>query len=91
MILKTPESLDWGLQISWCLPGGPDGEESAHSEGDLGQSLGLEDPLEEVWHPPQHSCLENPTDRGAWQTQSMGSQSIGHNWAMTLLLPDPLK
>ena len=27
-------------------------------------------------NPPQHSCLENPMGRGAWQaTQSMGSQS----------------
>ena len=23
----------------------------------------------------QYSCLENPMDRGAWQAQSMGSQS----------------
>ena len=34
------------------------------------QSLGGEDPLEEgmATHPLQYSCLENPTDRGAWQT-----------------------
>ena len=30
------------------------------------QSLGWEDPLEEDLHPLQHSCLENPMDRGAW-------------------------
>ena len=31
------------------------------------QSLGQEDPLEEgVANPLQCSCLENPTDRGAW-------------------------
>ena len=27
----------------------------------------------------QYSCLENPTDRGAWQVQSMGLQRVGHN------------
>ena len=32
------------------------------------QSLGGEDPLEEVMdNPLQYSCLENPTDRGTWQ------------------------
>ena len=31
------------------------------------QSLGREDPLEkEMANPLQYSCLENPTDRGAW-------------------------
>ena len=29
------------------------------------QSLGREDPLEEI-NPLQYSCLENPMDRGAW-------------------------
>ena len=28
--------------------------------------LGREDPLEEDGIPLQHSCLENPMDRGAW-------------------------
>ena len=34
------------------------------------QSLGGEDPLEEgmATHLLQYSCLENPTDRGAWRT-----------------------
>ena len=26
-------------------------------------------------NPLQYSCLGNPTDRGAWQLQSMGSQN----------------
>ena len=31
-------------------------------------SLGREDPQEEGMRKPlQYSCLENPTDRGAWQ------------------------
>ena len=30
------------------------------------QSLGGEDPLEKEMAIHQYSCLENPTDRGAW-------------------------
>ena len=33
-------------------------------------SLGQEDPLE--GNPVQYSCLENPTDRGAWQATVQG-------------------
>ena len=37
------------------------------------QSLGGEDPLEEeMVNPLQHSCLENPMDRGAWQATVLG-------------------
>ena len=40
------------------------------------RSLGQKDPLEEeVANPLQYSCLENPTDRGAWGLQSMGLHS----------------
>ena len=36
--------------------------------------------------PLQYSCLENPMDGGAWGLQSMGSQRVGHNWAISLSL-----
>ena len=37
------------------------------------QSLGWEDPLEEgMAIQCQYSCLENPMDRGAWQTTVHG-------------------
>ena len=36
------------------------------------QSLGQEDPLEKEHNPLQHSCLENPMDRGAWQATVQG-------------------
>ena len=50
--------------------------------GDAGSVLGWEDPLREDWQPTPVSCLDNPTDRGAWQAiQSMGSQRVGHDWA----------
>ena len=37
-------------------------------------------PGEENGNPLQYSCLNNPMDSGAWRaTQSMGSQSVGHD------------
>ena len=44
----------------------------------LVRSLGWEDPLENGY-PLLYSCLEKPTDRGAWLLQSMGSQRVGHD------------
>ena len=47
--------------------GGPDGKESAHNAGDLSLIPGSgRSPGEENGNPLQYSCLENPTDRGAW-------------------------
>ena len=44
-------------------------------------SLAWEDPLEEEMVALiQCSCLENPTDRRAWQLQSSGSQRVRHRW-----------
>ena len=39
------------------------------------QSLDLEDPPVGNGNLPQHSCLENFMDRGAWQATVRGSQS----------------
>ena len=37
--------------------------------------------------PLQYSCLENPMDGGAWWAiQSMGSLTVGHDWATSLSL-----
>ena len=36
--------------------------------------------------PLQCSCLEHPTDGGAWWVQSMGSLRVGHDWAPSLSL-----
>jgi len=33
------------------------------------------------WQPLQCSCLENPSDGGAWWAASMGSHRVGHNWS----------
>ena len=59
--------IPWTVQ-SMSLPGGSDGKASASNAGDpgsipeLGRSSG-----EGNGNPLQYSCLENPTDGGAWQ------------------------
>ena len=54
--------------IQWnALPGSLSGKESAYNSGDLGSIPGSErSPGEGNDNPLQHSCLENPRDRGAW-------------------------
>ena len=52
-----------------CLPSGSDCKESACSAGYLGSISGPgRSPGEGNGNPLQYSCLENSTDRGAWQT-----------------------
>ena len=49
-------------------PDGSDGKESACNVGDLGLIHGLgRSPGEGNGTPLQYSCLENPTDGGAWR------------------------
>ena len=50
------------------FPGGSDGKASVYNAGDLGSipGLGRSSPGEGNGNPLQYSCLENPTDRGAW-------------------------
>ena len=51
------------------FPGGSDGKESACNAGDLGSIPGLgRSPEGGHGNPLQYSHLENPMDRGAWQT-----------------------
>ena len=51
-----------------CSPGGSDGKESACSVGNLGLIPGLgRSSVGGTGNPLQHSCLENPMDRGAWR------------------------
>ena len=50
------------------FPGGSDGKASACNEGDSGSIPGSgRCPGEGNGNPLQHSCLENPMDKGAWQ------------------------
>ena len=62
------------------FPGGSDGRESACNAGDSGLIPGLaRSPGGGHGNPLQHSCLENPMDRGACGLQSMGSQRVRHD------------
>ena len=59
-----------------CFPDSSAGKESACNARDLGSIPGsARSPQEGNGSPLQYSCLENSMDRGAWQVQSMGSQS----------------
>ena len=54
-------------------PLGSDGKESDCNAGDPGSIPGLgRSPGGGNDNPFQYSCLENPTDRGAWQTTLHG-------------------
>ena len=49
------------------FPGGSDGKASVYNAGDLDSIPGLgRSPGEGNGNPLQYSCLENPTDGGAW-------------------------
>ena len=62
------------------LPGGSDGKESSCNAGDPGSIPGLgRSPGEGNGNPPQYSCLENPTDRGAFQATVHGITRAGHS------------
>ena len=55
------------------FPGGLDGKESASNAGDPSSIPGSgRSPGEGHGNPLQYSCLENPTDRGAWQATVHG-------------------
>ena len=66
--LGCEDPLKKGQATHFCilgLPGGSAGKESAYNEGDLGSIPGLgRSPGEGNDNSLQHSCLENPTDRG---------------------------
>ena len=58
---------DLGTNYRRDFPGGSDGKASVYNAGDLGSIPGLgRFPGEGNGNPFQYSCLENPTDGGAW-------------------------
>ena len=65
---QTPSLPSWNLESSQGFPGGSDGKENTCNAGDPGSIPGSGRSLGEGnGNPLQYSCLENPTDRGAWQ------------------------
>ena len=66
------------------------GKESACNAGNLGLTPGSGRSLGEGnGNPLQYSCLENPMDRGAWQSAVRGVARLGYNLA-TKPLPHSL-
>ena len=57
----------------WDFPGGSNSKASAYNVGDPGSIPGLgRSPGEGNGNPLEYSCLENPTDGGAWQATVHG-------------------
>ena len=65
------------------FPGGLGGKETAYNEGDTrdrGSIPGLgRTPVVGNGNPLQYSCLQNPIDRGVWQTTSHWVQRVRHD------------
>ena len=53
---------------------------SVGAVGDVGLNPGWgRSPGGEHGNARQYSCLENPTDRGAWRATAQGLQRVGHD------------
>ena len=64
------------------FPGGSVGKESACNAGYLSSIPGSgRSPGEGNGNPLQHSCLENPMDRGDWRATVHGVTRVGHDLA----------
>ena len=83
--------VKYSLLKSSGFPHSSVGKSSACNAEVVGSILGSRRPPEEGdGDPLQYSCLENPKDRGAWQTTVHGISRVGHNSA-TKPPPKPLK
>ena len=61
------------MSILVGFPSGSDSKDSAHNVEHSGSIAGLgRSPRERHGNPLQNSCLENPTDRGAWRAMGHG-------------------
>ena len=74
------------------LPGGPSSKEPSASTGDIGDADFIpgsgRSPGEGHGNPLQFSCLENPTDRGAWWATVHGvTESDTTEW-LTVIVGD---
>ena len=67
----------------YIFPSNSLSKESACSAGDPGFIHGSgRSPGEGNGNPLQYSCLENPKDRGAWQTTIHGLARVRHDLAL---------
>ena len=75
------------LYLLMGFPGGSDGKESTYKAGDLGSIPWLgRSPGKRNGYPLQYSCLDNPTDRGAWWATVHGS-----HWYLLIVILLKLK
>ena len=70
---------------SLCFPRDASGKDPPVNVGDV-RDLGLipgsgRPPEREQGNPLQYSCLEDPTDRGAWRATVHGSRRVRHDWS----------
>ena len=77
MLLNRPKPMDQAGKkaryLHFRFPGGSAGKETICNAGDLDSIPGLgRSPGEVNSYPLQYSDLENPMDRGAWQTTVHG-------------------
>ena len=69
------------------FPGSSVSKESDCNAGNPGSIPELRrSPGEVNGNPLQYSCLENPMDRGAWQSTVYGVTRVGHDLATKLVL-----
>ena len=78
---QVPQQITNPVSVNWIRKdGGLDGKETTC---DFGRprfySWVRKIPGKGHGYPLQHSCLENPIDRGTWW--AMGSQKVGYEWA----------
>ena len=74
------------------FPGGSDGKASACNVGDLGSIPGSgRSSGEGNDNPLQYSCLKIPWMEEPGRLQSMGSQTVGHDWATSLSVWNNIK
>ena len=66
------------MLFKFYLSGGSDSKASVYNVGDLGLIPGSgRSPGEGNGNPLQYYCLENPTDRGAWEATAHG---VAKSW-----------
>jgi len=75
-----PEKENGARQLQWGFLIGSAGKESAFNTGNIGNTClipGLRpSPGKGNGNPFQYSCLENSTDRGAWQATGHGVTKV---------------
>ena len=84
-LLSLHHNRGWGRMGGARIAGaGSDDKESACSIGDPGSITGLgRHPGRGHGNPVQYPGLENPTDRGAWWLQYMGSHRVRQDWVIS--------